>query len=58
MSAEEEDVLLKHGELKPGVGLMSGAIALSLSVLSVFAVIGFRFPQWMSSSSSTCSARR
>jgi sterol desaturase/sphingolipid hydroxylase (fatty acid hydroxylase superfamily) len=48
MSAEEEDVLLKHGELKPGVGLMSGAVALSLSVLSVLAVIGFRFPQWMS----------
>ncbi len=48
MRAEEEDVLGQHGELKPGVGLISGAVAFGLSVLSVLAVIGFRFPQWMS----------
>jgi sterol desaturase/sphingolipid hydroxylase (fatty acid hydroxylase superfamily) len=44
----ERDVLAQHGEVKPGLGLLSGAIALGLSVLSVLAVLAFRFPQWLS----------
>ena len=38
------DLAVAHGALTPGKGLLSGVIALALSVLSVLSVLAFRFP--------------
>ncbi|MFO0669725.1 MAG: sterol desaturase family protein [Polyangiaceae bacterium] len=48
MSLEDEELFDKHGPLTPGTGLLSGVVALSLSILSVAAVLAFRFPSWLS----------
>jgi hypothetical protein len=36
-----------HGELKPGHGLITGVIALSLGILCFWAVLAFHFPQYL-----------
>jgi sterol desaturase/sphingolipid hydroxylase (fatty acid hydroxylase superfamily) len=37
-----------HGELRPGKGLASGVLALTLAILSLLAVVGFHFPAYTS----------
>jgi len=37
-----------HGELRAGKGMVSGVVALVLSILSLLAVIGFHFPAYTS----------
>ncbi len=37
-----------HGALTPGRGLLSGVIAFALAVMSLLGVIGFHFPQYLS----------
>lgn len=36
-----------HGELRPGHGLISGAIALSLGILCLLGVLAFHFPEYL-----------
>ena len=36
-----------HGELKPGHGLISGIIALSLGILCFLGVLAFHFPEYL-----------
>jgi hypothetical protein len=36
-----------HGEIKPGRGLASGVVALSLAVLCFLGVLAFHFPQYL-----------
>ena len=36
-----------HGALKPGKGLISGVIALSLAVLCFLGVLAFHFPEYL-----------
>jgi sterol desaturase/sphingolipid hydroxylase (fatty acid hydroxylase superfamily) len=36
-----------HGELRPGHGLITGVIALSLGILCFLAVLAFHFPQYL-----------
>ncbi len=36
-----------HGELRPGHGLISGVIALSLAILCVLGVLAFHFPEYL-----------
>lgn len=44
---ETRELLHKDGELKPGGGLVSSVIALSLGFLSLLAVLAFHFPQYL-----------
>ncbi|MCZ8257778.1 MAG: sterol desaturase family protein, partial [Polaromonas sp.] len=36
-----------HGELRPGKGIMSGVIALSLGILCFLGVLAFHFPEYL-----------
>lgn len=36
-----------HGELKPGQGMLSGVIALSLAILCFLGVLAFHFPEYL-----------
>lgn len=45
--AETRELLRSDGELKPGLGRVSGVIALSLGVLCLLAVLAFHFPQYL-----------
>jgi sterol desaturase/sphingolipid hydroxylase (fatty acid hydroxylase superfamily) len=45
--AETRELLHRDGELKPGLGRISGVIALSLGFLCLLAVIAFHFPQYL-----------
>eukprot|EP01036_Dinobryon_divergens_P046645 gene46645-62395_t len=36
-----------HGALRPGRGLVTGAIALSLAILCFLGVMAFHFPQYL-----------
>ena len=36
-----------HGELRPGKGLISGVVALSLAILCFLAVLAFHFPEYL-----------
>ncbi|MBL8311802.1 MAG: sterol desaturase family protein [Burkholderiales bacterium] len=36
-----------HGELKPGEGMLSGVIALSLAILCFLGVLAFHFPEYL-----------
>ena len=36
-----------HGALKPGKGMISGVIALSLAVLCFLGVLAFHFPEYL-----------
>ena len=45
--AETRELLHKDGELKPGLGKISGVIALSLGFLCLLAVVAFHFPQYL-----------
>ncbi|MFT3955150.1 MAG: sterol desaturase family protein [Piscinibacter sp.] len=36
-----------HGELRPGTGLISGVIALSLAILCFLGVLAFHFPEYL-----------
>jgi len=44
---ETRELLHRDGELKPGLGKISGVIALSLGILCLLAVIAFHFPQYL-----------
>jgi len=44
---EARELLHKDGELKPGQGMVSSIIALSLGFLSLLAVLAFHFPQYL-----------
>jgi len=44
---ETRELLQRDGELKPGIGKVSGVIALSLGILCLLAVIAFHFPQYL-----------
>lgn len=44
---ETGELLRRDGELKPGLGKISGVIALSLGFLCLLAVIAFHFPQYL-----------
>ena len=44
---ETRELLHKDGELKPGSGMVSSIIALSLGFLSLLAVLAFHFPQYL-----------
>ena len=44
----DPDLLAKHGHLARGSGIVTGVMALSLSVLSLLAVLAFRFPSYLS----------
>jgi len=44
---ETRELLHKDGELKPGGGLVSSVIALSLGFLSLLAVLAFHFPEYL-----------
>jgi len=44
---ETRELLHKNGELKPGGGLVSSVIALSLGFLSLLAVLAFHFPEYL-----------
>lgn len=44
----QPDLLAQHGHLARGRGMVSGVIALTLSLLSVLAVLAFRFPSYLS----------
>jgi sterol desaturase/sphingolipid hydroxylase (fatty acid hydroxylase superfamily) len=45
--AETRELLHRDGELKPGLGKLSGVIALSLGFLCLLAVLAFHFPQYL-----------
>ncbi len=45
--AETRALLHRDGELKPGLGKISGVIALSLGFLCLLAVVAFHFPQYL-----------
>ncbi|KRA33736.1 fatty acid hydroxylase [Rhodanobacter sp. Root627] len=45
--AETRELLHRDGELKPGLGKISGVIALSLGFLCLLAVAAFHFPQYL-----------
>jgi sterol desaturase/sphingolipid hydroxylase (fatty acid hydroxylase superfamily) len=45
--AETRELLQRDGELKPGLGKISGVIALSLGFLCLLAVLAFHFPQYL-----------
>jgi sterol desaturase/sphingolipid hydroxylase (fatty acid hydroxylase superfamily) len=45
--AETRELLHRDGELKPGLGKITGVIALSLGFLCLLAVIAFHFPQYL-----------
>jgi len=45
--AETRELLHRDGELKPGLGKISGVIALSLGFLCLLAVLAFHFPQYL-----------
>ena len=45
--AETQDLLKQSGPLKPGSGLASGVLALSLAFLSLLGVCAFHFPQYL-----------
>ncbi|MGN6329930.1 MAG: sterol desaturase family protein [Rhodanobacter sp.] len=45
--AETRKLLHRDGELKPGLGKISGVIALSLGFLCLLAVLAFHFPQYL-----------
>src|SRR3990167_9853526 len=36
-----------HGELKPGHGMISGVIALTLAILCFLGVLAFHFPEYL-----------
>ena len=42
------DLAQAHGTLRPGSGMLSGVVALSLAVLALLGVIGFHFPAYTS----------
>ena len=44
---ETRELLHRDGELKPGLGKISGVIALSLGILCLLSVIAFHFPQYL-----------
>ena len=44
---ETRELLHRDGELKPGLGRISGVIALSLGFLCLLAVLAFHFPQYL-----------
>jgi sterol desaturase/sphingolipid hydroxylase (fatty acid hydroxylase superfamily) len=44
---ETRGLLHKDGELKPGSGLVSSVVALSLGFLSLLAVLAFHFPEYL-----------
>ncbi|WP_426700542.1 sterol desaturase family protein [Rhodanobacter sp. Col0626] len=44
---ETRELLHRDGELKPGLGKISGVIALSLGFLCLLAVLAFHFPQYL-----------
>src|ERR1700735_1208186 len=44
---ETNELLHRDGELKPGLGMVSGVIALSLGFLALLAVLAFHFPQYL-----------
>ncbi len=45
--AETHELLHRDGELKPGLGKVSGVIALSLGFLCLLAVLAFHFPEYL-----------
>ena len=45
--AETRELLHRDGELQPGLGKISGVIALSLGFLCLLAVLAFHFPQYL-----------
>lgn len=46
-ASETRELLHRDGELKPGLGKITGVIALSLGFLSLLAVVAFHFPQYL-----------
>jgi len=44
---ETRELLQRDGELRPGLGKVSGVIALSLGFLCLLAVVAFHFPQYL-----------
>ena len=44
---ETRELLQRDGELKPGLGRISGVLALSLGFLCLLAVLAFHFPQYL-----------
>jgi hypothetical protein len=44
---ETRELLHRHGELRPGLGKLSGVMALSLGFLGLLAVLAFHFPQYL-----------
>lgn len=44
---ETGDLLLQDGPLKPGQGLASGVVALTLAILCFLGVLAFHFPQYL-----------
>ncbi len=45
--AETHELLHRDGELKPGLGKVSGVITLSLGFLCLLAVLAFHFPEYL-----------
>jgi len=45
--SETTDLLHQSGPLKPGIGLASGVLALTLAFLSLLGVAAFHFPQYL-----------
>ena len=41
------DFVESHGALKPGRGLVTGVIALTLAILSFLGVLAFHFPEYL-----------
>ena len=44
---ETRELLHRHGELRPGLGRLSGVMASSLGFLGLLAVLAFHFPQYL-----------
>ncbi|CAM5334234.1 hypothetical protein [Rhodanobacter lindaniclasticus] len=55
--AETRELLHRDGELKPGLGKISGVIALSLGFLCLLAVVAFHFPQYLTTPNCATSIR-
>lgn len=47
-SVAATELVAQHGDLATGRGIVSGIVALALGVLSVLAVLAFRFPAYLS----------
>ena len=44
---DTRDLMHRHGELKPGYGLITSILALALGTLSLLGVIAFHFPEYL-----------